>query len=125
MDNRYKIYNCPALMNDGRFISNYVRSSTFDQYIRYENNIDSSHEYRHYLQNNGNIIINNIKNYYYRNNTCNVEGLCLPMDGIVNTADINKPIHKVWYNENDFEDNTLPIQLDFMMFNNNINSCKT
>ena len=41
MDNRYFKYGCPPLMNDGRFISNYIRSSTFDQYVRNLNNIES------------------------------------------------------------------------------------
>jgi hypothetical protein len=78
MDNRYFEYGCPPLMNDGRFLTNYVRSSIFDQNIRNINNIKSSNEFRHFLQNNGDAIMNNVKGYLRENNTCTVEGRCLP-----------------------------------------------
>jgi hypothetical protein len=68
-------------MNDGRFISNYVRSNVFDQYIRNVNNIQSAQDYKHFLQNNGDQIINNLKGYLRENNTCRIEGKCLPMSG--------------------------------------------
>jgi hypothetical protein len=102
-------------MNDGRFISSYVRSSTFDQYVRNINNINSSHEYRHYLQNNGTEIMNNIKAYLRQNNTCSVEGKCLPMSGPI-TPIVQKQVSKEqWYEELLDEE---PSQLDFMMHNN-------
>ena len=78
MDNIYFEYGCPPLMNDGRFLTNYVRSNIFDQNIRNINNIKSSNEFRHFLQNNGSTIMNNVKGYLRENNTCNVEGRCLP-----------------------------------------------
>jgi hypothetical protein len=78
MDNRYYNYGCPPLMNDGRFLSNYVRSSTFDQFIRNSNTIESGSSYRHFLQNNAMDIINNIKATQRQNNTCSVDGKCLP-----------------------------------------------
>ncbi len=117
MDNRYYNYNCPPLMNDGRFISNYVRSSTFDQYIRNFSNINNATEYRHYLQNNGNQITNNIKAYLHQNNTCSVEGKCLPLSGP--TTPIGPKINQKeeWYAEILDE----PSQLDFMMHNNEPN----
>jgi hypothetical protein len=119
MDNRYYNYNCPPLMNDGRFISSYVRSSTFDQYVRNINNINSSHEYRHYLQNNGTEIMNNIKAYLRQNNTCSVEGKCLPMSGPI-TPIVQKPVPKQqWYEELLDEE---PSQLDFMMHVNEPNN---
>jgi hypothetical protein len=102
-------------MNDGRFISNYVRSSTFDQYVRTINNINNANEYRHYLQNNGHEIMNNIKGYLRQNNTCSVEGKCLPMSGPT-TPIIPKVNQKEnWYEELLDEE---PSQLDFMMHNN-------
>ena len=91
MDNRYYKYNCPPIMNDGRFISSYVRSSVFDQYIRTVNNIDNAHNFRHYLQNNGDQLINNSKAYLRENNICKIEGKCLPManpnENIINNND--------------------------------------
>ena len=34
MDNRYFNHGCPALMQDGRFITNFTRQRVVDQYIR-------------------------------------------------------------------------------------------
>jgi hypothetical protein len=134
-DNRYFQYGCPPLMNDGRFITNYGRSSTFDQYIRTLNNINSTHEYRHFIQNNGHNIINNMKAFHRENNTCSVEGKCLPIinqrnvlttnefyDGVVPPS-TEKPDNKIiWYEELLDDENAKPIQLDFMMYNNNNNN---
>jgi len=115
MDNRYYNYNCPALMNDGRFITSYVRSSTFDQYVRNINNINNSNEYRQYLQNNGYEITNNIKAYLRQNNTCSVEGKCLPLSGPTTPIVPKTNLKEQWYQELTDED---PSQLDFMMNKN-------
>lgn len=122
MDNRYYNYNCPPLMNDGRFINNYVRSSTFDQYIRNVNNIENGTNYRHYLQNNGYQIINNIKAYLHQNNTCSVEGKCLPMSGPTTPIIPNNELKTKWYDE--VLDNETK-QLDFMMHNNEVDDTTT
>lgn len=115
MDNRYYNYNCPPLMNDGRFISNYVRSSTFDQYVKNVNNINTAHEYRHYLQNNGSEIMNNMKAYLRQTNTCSVEGKCLPMSGPTTPMDPKvNPVNE-WYKDLLDEETT---ELDFMMHTN-------
>ena len=81
MDNRYYKYNCPALMNDGRFLTSYVRGRVFDQYIRNVNNINTGNDYKNYLQENGDSILNNLKAFYRQAETCKVEGQCLPMSG--------------------------------------------
>lgn len=122
MDNRYYNYNCPPLMNDGRFLNNYVRPSTFDQYVRNINNINNGIEYRHYLQNNGYEIMNNIKAYLHQNNTCTIEGKCLPMSGPTTpiVAKTNPP--EQWYDAMLDEE---PSQLDFMMHNNEANNTIT
>lgn len=86
MDNRYYSYDCPPLMNDGRFISNYVRSSLFDQYIRNTNNLESSQDFRNFLQNNGSTILNNIKSYYRKENSCSIAGKCLPISPLQDTS---------------------------------------
>ena len=137
-DNRYYNYGCPALMNDGRFITNYIRSSTFDQYIRNLNNIDSTHDFRQFVQNNGNNIINNMKAYYHKNNTCKVEGRCLPMNNNVlndggfsdnlnsknndenNNEDSDENKKSPWYEELLNDIYAKPSELDFMMTNSNI-----
>ncbi len=71
-------------MNDGRFLTSYVRGRVFDQYVRNVNNINSSHEYKNFLQENGDFIMNNLKAHYRETNTCKIEGRCLPMSGPTN-----------------------------------------
>lgn len=80
-DNRYWSNNCPALMSDGRFITNYVRYNVFDQMVRNVNEISNNHDYRHFLQNNGDQILNKERQTLVKNNTCAVNGKCLPLSG--------------------------------------------
>jgi hypothetical protein len=70
MDNIYYKFNCPPLMSDGRFLTNYVRMRRFDQDIRNINNIQTSQEYKTFLQNNTNTILEREQNYIISNNTC-------------------------------------------------------
>jgi len=76
MDNRYVMYGCPPLMQDGRFITNYLPNRTVEQYIRSINNIDSAQDYRAFLQVNGDIIINREREFITKQNTCCVNGTC-------------------------------------------------
>jgi hypothetical protein len=80
MDNRYFQYNSPALMSDGRFITNYLPDSTIEQYIRYVNNIGSAQEYREFLQKNGDTIINREREIMTKQNTGTVNGSCLSVN---------------------------------------------
>ena len=79
MDNRYFNYGCPALMQDGRFITNYMDTRIFDQYIRNINNIKSAQDYKNFLQSNTRTIISRENEYLLKTNTCPVYGLCVPM----------------------------------------------
>jgi len=81
MDNRYWSNGCPPLMQDGRFISNYVRFNVVDQYVRMLNNIESVHDYRAFLQSKGNDIVKLERESLIKNNTCDVNGQCLPLSG--------------------------------------------
>lgn len=72
MDNRYFNYGCPPLMSDSRFLTSYVDSDVLDQYIRHVNKIESSHDYRLFLQKNANKIMNREKAYLMQKNTCNL-----------------------------------------------------
>jgi hypothetical protein len=81
MDNRYFNHGCPALMNDGRFITNYNRFPIFEQYIKNINNISSVHEYKKFLQQNGDLILNNERAYFNKINTCILSGnTIIPVD---------------------------------------------
>jgi hypothetical protein len=90
MDNRYFKYNAPALMQDGRFITNYVESRIFEQLIRNVNNIDSAQEFKRFLQNNGDNILNKERAYHQQQNTSTVDGKCVPLSG-VHTSCVNFP----------------------------------
>ena len=81
MDNRYWSFGCPPLMSDGRFITNHVRFNVFDQFIRNMNEIPDGASYRHFLQNNGEQILNKERQALVKNNICNVNGRCLPLSG--------------------------------------------
>jgi hypothetical protein len=76
MDNRYHKCNCPPLMEDGRFLTSYVRGRVVDQYIRNINNIDSAHNYKLFLQDNTIQILNNLSKSLANNNTCVVNDNC-------------------------------------------------
>jgi hypothetical protein len=80
MDNRYFQYNSPALMSDGRFITNYLPDRTVEQYIRHINNIDSAQDYRLFLQKNGDTIMNREREIMTKLNTGNVNGNCLSVN---------------------------------------------
>jgi len=48
-----------------------------DQIIKNVNDINSSHDYRLFLQINGDSIINKEKEFFVTNNTCNINGKCV------------------------------------------------
>lgn len=82
MDNRHFKYGCPPLMQDGRFITNYMGNRIFEQYIRNINKINSAQEYKQFLQSKGDIILNKERAYHQKINTCGVQGKCVPLSGI-------------------------------------------
>lgn len=77
MDNRFFSYESPAKMQDGRFITNYLNNNFRDQSIRKLNNITSAHEYRHFLQLNGQVIIDREKEYNELTNKGREKGRCV------------------------------------------------
>ena len=76
MDNRYFNYNCPALMQDARFITNYTSPRINEQYIRTVNKINSAQDYKLFLQVNGGVILENEKKYFETNNICALNPRC-------------------------------------------------
>ena len=72
MDNRFWPLSCPAKMADGRHSTNYMNPRVFNQKIRSINELGSSHEYRHFLQNNANKIMENERKYIDENFKCEV-----------------------------------------------------
>ncbi len=90
MDNRYFKDNCPPLMQDGRFITNYTESRVFEQMIRNVNKIESAQDYKHFLQNNAKTIIQREREEVEKSNMCQVNGQCVPLSGISKSADLVK-----------------------------------
>jgi len=76
MDNRYFNFNCPPLMSDGRFITNYMESRVFEQNIRNLNKLESALDYKDFLQKNATLIMNNEITYNENNNTCVLSESC-------------------------------------------------
>lgn len=78
-NNRYFSYNCPPIMQDGRFITNYTRQRVFDQYIRSINNINTAQDFKTFLQINGDTFINRERAYNDHNNVCRLDNKCVPI----------------------------------------------
>jgi hypothetical protein len=76
MDNIYWKQGCPALMSDGRLLTNYNRGRIIDQSIKTINKIESAQEYKYFLQNNGENIINNERDYINKKTTCSPNNAC-------------------------------------------------
>jgi hypothetical protein len=62
---------CPAVMSDGRFLSDHLASTRRDEYIKYINDITRDDQYRLFLQTNGGEIIFRERLYNLMNNKCN------------------------------------------------------
>ena len=75
-DNRYHQYGCPPLMSYGRFVTTYVDSSVINQYIRGINKINSANEFKSFLQNNGDSILNKEREQIISKNTCDLGNKC-------------------------------------------------
>lgn len=71
MDNRFGKHNCPARMNDPRIFTTFVRNSEMIEQIKYYNKLSNSSEFRNFLQNNGQRIINNNTISVIKKTTCN------------------------------------------------------
>lgn len=57
-DNKFGVCcKCPARMEDGRIFTNYMSQRKFNNYLFVRNNFDSSHDFRHFLQNNASTIM--------------------------------------------------------------------
>ena len=68
MDNYFK--ECPANMSDGRIFTDYRTSSRREQFNKTINGIIREDEYRAFLQNNGETILNRIWNNSKQNFGC-------------------------------------------------------
>ena len=117
-----KNLDCPAIMSDGRAFTDYRPSSTVDDMIRLSNNVMSNFEYRQFLTNNADNLMQ-INNKYLQNkmgcDNCNTPivpfdktcvyntsyGVCGPNNmngvGINNTVASNNPTKQEAYSIGD------------------------
>ena len=65
-----KYFDCPALMSDGRIMTDYRQSGTLNDMIRLNNNVLSSNQYRNFLTNNALEIMNINNQYISEKNNC-------------------------------------------------------
>jgi len=79
MDNRYFNNKCPPLMNDGRFITNYMESRVVEQYVRKMNNLESAQDYKNFLQQNADAIMERERKFADNNNKCTHTDACPPL----------------------------------------------
>lgn len=75
-NNGYYKQGCPALMSDGRFLTNYRSSNELTDQMMKLNGIKSSNEFRNFLQNNANKFINSEREYLLNQNTCDPKTGC-------------------------------------------------
>ena len=68
MDNYYQ--NCPAKMDDGRFITNYRSDTCINEYIKYANGIVRDDDYRLYLQLNADKLMDTEWSSLIKNDSC-------------------------------------------------------
>jgi hypothetical protein len=68
MDNYYR--NCPARMDDGKFITNYKTASSYNEYIKYVNGIVRDDDYRLFLQTNATKVMDSEWLKLKKNDTC-------------------------------------------------------
>ena len=87
MDNRYYNYGCPALMQDGKFLTNYLEPRIVDQFIRNTNRIGTAHDYKNFIRDNGSLILEREYNYLTKNNTCGVDGKCVAVPDMNKTPE--------------------------------------
>lgn len=67
---------CPALMQDGRFITNYNSTNELTEAMRKLNGIRSPNEFRLFMQNNGEAFMDSERNFIEKENTCTPKVAC-------------------------------------------------
>jgi hypothetical protein len=69
-NNIYFQSGCPAVMSDGRFLTNHKSTHQLSHMMMKRNGIDDHHRYRHFLQKNGEQIMKSDITYQLKKNTC-------------------------------------------------------
>jgi len=75
-NNVYYSDGCPALMSDGRFITQYNSTNELTEMMRKINGIKSSNEFRTFMQNNGKLFMDAERNHILKSNMCEPTVAC-------------------------------------------------
>lgn len=70
MNNSYVNRDCPPLMSDGRLVTDYRPSCELHSSIRYHNGLFDSNQYRQFMVNNGNKLMEMNRRFYSNLNGC-------------------------------------------------------
>lgn len=73
---QYPSSRCPGIINDSRFLSNYLPSAQLATKIADANGLQDSNEIRRFLQNNAVQLINQEHNAILKDNTCKNNTAC-------------------------------------------------
>ena len=72
-DNKFgECCNCPAIMSDGRFMTNYTSTQKMVANIKQMNNITDENEFRAFLQKNGSGLIEKQKKFLLQSKMCDL-----------------------------------------------------
>lgn len=105
MDNYFQ--KCPAMMEDGKFLSDYKSSNVRELGTRKDNNINTNNDYRQFLQNNTVKLMDNIWNKM-KENTCIENGCISTNPTYVQSGYFNGQLKK--YNEMMQNEKAFPCQ---------------
>lgn len=75
-NNVYYKDGCPAIMSDGRFITNYGSTNELTETMRKLNGIKSPNEFRNFMQKNGDLFMDSERKYITEKNTCSPATAC-------------------------------------------------
>lgn len=75
-NNVYYKNGCPAIMSDGRFITNYNSSNELTENMRKLNGFKNHNQFRNFMQRNANLIMNAEREHLMRQNTCSPNTAC-------------------------------------------------
>jgi len=75
-NNVYYRDQCPALMSDGRFLTDYNSTNELTNAMRKKNGFQSSNQFRIFMQTNGDLFMNAERKHLLNKNTCQTNIAC-------------------------------------------------
>lgn len=76
LNNIYFKDGCPALMSDGRFLTNYTSANELTEIIKRSNGFTNMNQFRNFMQNSADSIIDVERQLKLKENTCSTNIAC-------------------------------------------------